>query len=45
MANLRTFYACQAVAVAPLIPDANNNYNGSVAGELAVKDWHDLDAY
>lgn len=31
MANLRTFYACQAVAVAPLIPDVNNNYSNSVA--------------
>lgn len=27
--NLRTFYACQALAVAPLIPDSNGNYNAS----------------
>lgn len=26
--NLRTFYACQAIAVAPLIPDSEGNYSG-----------------
>lgn len=31
MANLRTFYACQAVAVAPLIPNpADGTFNGAV---------------
>ena len=28
MANLRTFYACQAVGVAVLVPDGTGGYNG-----------------
>jgi len=30
MPNLRTFYACQAVAVAPLIPTSSGTFNGNV---------------